>query len=205
MTFPENPSLDLYFHGDGSTPPPAPKPVSEPYVSGNNWRMPNPVKLGNQFHEPKGVPEHVGDSKRAIDFAIANHYDSIDLNWLNSKQGTPQNEHWPRPLLRGGFTDPLGKLHRDTLIRDMTDAEIARLVAPGGYIISTMYEQFTRCAGKIIVQCEAKFVPTKAEMQRLWDETHAAHCTTIVKALPEYAAALIPAREVGFQTRTIHV
>lgn len=95
------------------------------------------------LHVEAPTPKHVENSDRGVLRAAHDpHLNAIDLDGLITKadphcpvcrpgtcRGHLVGTHWPAPILRDGFHDPLGLLGRHTTVANMTLPEVSRLVA----------------------------------------------------------------------------
>lgn len=109
------------------------------------------TKGQGMFHKgAPGAPDTYAfeNSPAGIEFAAKNGYASIDIDMLITKDGVPVATHWAQPMKKDDFYDPLGKLDKDTKVKDMTLAEVMRLRNKDGqsqiYPVSTMIEHLKK-------------------------------------------------------------
>jgi hypothetical protein len=120
------------------------------------------------------------------------------------------NTHWLRPCARDGFRDPKHQVHRLARVDRMVLSVVLRLVAgrwPRLFRIRTLEQALRHCARLgIAAVLEPKGDP---RLEQLWVWEYVAKvadatgCTVNVYALPENAAALVPAHAVGINVREI--
>jgi hypothetical protein len=96
-------------------------------------------------HVARGVKYHVGNSIRGLR-AMAQWFRKADRDVQKTRDNRLVITHWPRPMIRDGFVDPLGKLSRWRTVDSMTLAEVQRLRAPGDYQIQTLEADAQECA-----------------------------------------------------------
>lgn len=113
--------------------------------------------------------KHVENSIRGIKRAARRHFRWIDLDILITKADPhcplPADDsehqggvclghvvacHWDRPLLRDGFIDPTGGLHKRARVRDMTLPQVLRLRTKDGYRIRRIRVLMRVCAAQSI-------------------------------------------------------
>lgn len=163
------------------------------------------------FHVAYPVMKHVENSDRGDRTAKRLGYQANDLDLLITEDNKIVNTHWDRPMLKDRFRDPYGQLQASTPVRRMTWAEVARLRAgrwPRRYRIRSIEHALAHCAHLgLIAYLEPKDDPRFAQD---WPWAHIravaddVGCQVLVRALPQNAAALEPARRVGqFKTKVI--
>lgn len=163
------------------------------------------LALSSVYHVPKGVPYHRGNSIRGIRRAARRGFDKIDLDLLITRDRVIVGCHWPRPLLKDGFRDPMRQVGEFALVHRLPWAVVARLVA--GYVvryrISRVERLLRECANVgIIALLEPKGDP---RFRNDWPWDHIAKvadqvgCHVQVRALPQNAGALPAARRAGFK------
>jgi glycerophosphoryl diester phosphodiesterase len=157
-------------------------------------------------HVKAPTPKHVENSNRGDRRAKRQGKDGNDLDLQITKDNRIVNTHWARPMIRDGFRDPYGQIPRHRMVRQMTWAEVSRLVAgrwPRRYRIRSVEQALRHCARLGVV---AVLEPKGDPRFRLdWPWQHIAAvaedvgATVSVRALRENAAALEPARRAGFK------
>lgn len=159
-------------------------------------------RVGRILHY-KQPRKHVENSLRGIERARRGGYDAIDLDMQITADGIIVGTHWGRPMVLDGFHDPEHKIPRYRTVRRLRWAQVARLVTPDRYHIQRIETLLRACARKgIVAVLEPKGDPRFRED---WPWLHIAKvagdvgATVSVRALPENAAALDPARRAGFQ------
>lgn len=133
---------------------------------------------------PAGDPEHVNGACR----------------------GHIVNTHWPHLMLRDGFRDPKKALPRHLAVDEMTLPQVLRLVAgrwPRRYRVRRLVAALRHCGRLgLAAVVEPKGDPRFEEQWR-WDYIAAVAddtgCAISVRALPENASALIPARRAEIE------
>jgi hypothetical protein len=157
-------------------------------------------------HVKAPTPKHVENSNRGDRRAKRHGKRSNDLDMQITQDRRIVNTHWARPMIHDGFRDPHGEIPRGRMVRNMTWAEVSRLVAgrfPRRYKIRSIEQALRHCARVgIVAVLEPK---GDRRFTEDWPWRHIAAvaedvgCTVSVRALPENAAALKPARKVGFE------
>lgn len=166
------------------------------------------------FHVKWPIPKHFENSLRGVAYAIAHMFAWIDLDLSITKpdphcrhhpDGQPCRGHivachWPKPMRRDGFRDPLGLIDPDTPIWDLTLDEALRLVARFGFRIRLLSDLLNACGGWIGALLEPKG-DERFEQDWTWQQiradVRAAGTHAEVYALPENSGALPFARQVG--------
>lgn len=162
--------------------------------------------VGRIFHVAWPILKHVENSASGDRRARRHGYPAIDLDMLITADNRIVNTHWDRPLLKDGFRDRRGLIGRHARIRDLTWVEVSRLVAgrfPRRYRIRSIEAALGHCARLgLVAALEPKDDPRFA-LDWPWQHIAAVAddfgCTVSVRALPQNAAALAPARRAGFQ------
>lgn len=163
------------------------------------------------FHVQAPTPKHVENSDRGDRLAKRRGYNANDLDMQITSDNRIVNTHWSRPMVMDGFRDPYGLIQRHKMVRDLPWAKVSRLVAgrfPRRYRIRSIEQALTHCARLgLIAYLEPKGDPRFAQD---WPWAHIravaddVGCHVMVRALPQNAAALGPARRVGgFPTKVI--
>jgi hypothetical protein len=100
------------------------------------------VELGDVFHLEAPRMKHEENSHAGILEAIRTGCDSIDIDMsrCKNKRGIPgagraYGNHWPHPMERDGFTDPLHRMPHDKRFADMTPGQVERMHTPDGFVI----------------------------------------------------------------------
>ena len=162
------------------------------------------------FHVAHPTPKHVENSDRGDRTAKRHGYDANDLDMLITEDDRIVNTHWDRPMVKDGFRDTHGTMWRETRVRAMTWAEVSRLVAgrwPRRYRIRSIEHALKHCARlRLIAYLEPKDDPRFAAdwpWQHIRAVADDVGCEVRVRALPQNAAALAPARRAGFKTKEI--
>lgn len=173
-------------------------------------------KKAGTYHVKWPVRKHVENSVRGILRAIFLWFMRIDLDMSITAPDPhcpteyhPDGEacrghvvgcHWPRPMVRDGFFDPLKKLHKQMLISQMTLVEALRLETKDGYRITPIEKLLATCGTHIIALLEPKG-DHRFELDWPWEHILAAakeHKVRVqVYALPQNAKALPVAHRVG--------
>jgi hypothetical protein len=175
-------------------------------------------RVGLIFHllQPR---KHIENSLRGIRLARRRRYDAIDID-LQITEADPHcplgpddpehvdgvcyghvvGTHWARPMVQDGFHDPQHRIPRYTKVRRMTIAQVLRLVS-GRSRINRIARLLRRCARLgVAAVVEPKGDP-RFRQDRVWEYIVAVAddvgATLSVRALPENAAALPPARRAG--------
>jgi hypothetical protein len=159
-------------------------------------------KVGRIFHVQWPVFKHVENSLRGIRRAARRGYDAIDIDMQITKDGVVVATHWGRPMVRDGFHDPAGDIPRYRPVKRLTWAQVSRLVA-GKYHIRRIERVLRACARRgVVAVLEPKGDP-RFTHDTVWRYIAAVAddlgATVSVRALPENAAALAPAKRAGFQ------
>ena len=157
-------------------------------------------------HVKAPIPKHVENSDSGDRRAKRQGKRSNDLDMQITEDNRIVNTHWSRPMVQDGFRDPYGQIPPGRMVRNMTWAEVSRLVAgrfPRRYRIRSIEHALKHCARLgIVAVVEPKGDKRFAED---WPWQHIAAvaedvgCTVSVRALPQNAAALEPARRAGFK------
>lgn len=157
-------------------------------------------------HVKAPTPKHVENSNRGDRRAKRAGKRSNDLDMQITKDNRIVNTHWARPMMRDGFRDPYGQIKRGRMVRDMTWAEVSRLVAgrrPRRYRIRSIEDALKHCARLGIVAVVEPKGDRRFRQDWPWQHIRAVAedvgCTVSVRALPENADALEPARRAGFE------
>ena len=162
------------------------------------------------LHVKAPTPKHVENSLRGIRRARRKHFDAIDLDMQMTKDGVPVCTHWPRPMIRDGFRDPLRKIPRTRMVSEMTWHQVARLVAgrwPRRYRIVSVDRALYECARQGVTALLEPKGDHRFRDDAVWQHIASvadrvgAH--VVVYALPENEAALDPARRAGFKAWVI--
>lgn len=173
------------------------------------------MKAG-KYHVKFPIRKHVENSVRGVQHAIRFWFISIDIDLSitapdphcpakfhpdgQSCRGHVVGCHWPQPMRKDGFYDPLGLLHPKTLISQMTLVEALRLRTHDGYHICMVEDLLRTCSVHIIALLEPKG-DHRFTQDWPWEVIKAAakaHKVRVqVYALPENAAALPVAHRVG--------
>jgi glycerophosphoryl diester phosphodiesterase len=163
-------------------------------------------RIGRILHVAHPTPKHVENSVRGIRRAHRRGFASIDLDMQITKDRVIVGTHWARPLLRDGFRDPKRRIGSHAIVRNLTWAQVARLRAgrwPRRYRISRIERLLSECARLgVVALLEPKGDPrfaTDWPWQHIAAVAEDVGCTVSVRALGENAAALKPARKVGFE------
>lgn len=82
---------------------------------------------GKMFHRFDNLSYAFENSPRGVEYAAKHGYTSIDLDTQVTKDGVVVVVHTGRPIARGGFYDPEGKIAKTRTVGSMTFAEISRL------------------------------------------------------------------------------
>lgn len=165
------------------------------------------------FHKgAPGAPDTYAfeNTPAGIKFAAENGYASIDLDMLITKDGKLVATHYEDPMKKDGFYDPLGKLDKDTLVSEMTLAEITRLRNKDGqsriYPMETMIEHLKKnnIAGDLEAKDDPRFA-SDAVMGQIADMVSeagiSANLKTIDRGFRSYDI-LEAAQKQGFWVRT---
>ena len=178
------------------------------------------------FHlKARDYPKHVENSPRGDWMAKRRGKRGTDLDILMTAadphcpyRGHPEhvdgecrghvvNTHWPRLMLRDGFRDPFDKIPHTTPVHRMTLRQVLRLAAgrwPRRYHVRTIERALRHCGRLgIVAVLEPKGDP-RLEQLWVWEYiakvADAVGCEVSARALPENAAALVPAHAVGIDT-----
>lgn len=173
-------------------------------------------KKAGTYHVKWPRKKHTENSRRGVWRAISLWFMRIDLD-LSITAPDPECpakyhpdggecrghvvcNHWPKPMRKDGFRDPLGRIHPDTLISQMTFVEALRLVASDGTHIWPVEELLRTCGKHIIALLEPKG-DHRFLLDWPWEHIKAAakkyRVHVEVYALPENAKALPVAHRVG--------
>jgi predicted amidohydrolase YtcJ len=157
-------------------------------------------------HVKAPIPKHVENSDRGDKRAKRRGKHGNDLDMQITKDNRIVNTHWARPMVHDGFRDRAGKMPRGRMVRQMTWTEVRRLVAgrwPRRYRIRSIERALRHCARLgIVAVLEPK---GDKRFREDWPWQHIAAvaedvgATVSVRALPQNAAALEPARRAGFK------
>ncbi len=153
------------------------------------------------------------NSPAGIKFAAKHGYSSIDIDMQITKDGVPVATHWTDPMKKDGFYDPLGKLSKNTKVRDMTLAEVMRLRNKDGqsriYPVSTMVKHLKKngLAGSFEAKDDRRFATDRvmgylADLMR--DSGIKANLQSIDRG-PRANKILKVAQEHGFWARLVKV
>lgn len=157
-------------------------------------------------HVEYPTPKHVENSDRGDRRARRQGKDGNDLDLQITKDNRIVNTHWARPMIKDGFRDPRSLIPPHKMVRELTWVQVSRLVAgrwPRRYRIRSIERALYHCARlRIVAVLEPKGDPRFRE-DWVWQHIAAVAedvgCTASVRALPENAAALEPARRAGFE------
>lgn len=163
-------------------------------------------RIGSILHVQWPTPKHVENSIRGVRRAKRRRKKSIDLDLQMTKDGVIVGTHWALPMVHDGFFDPLGKISRHTPISELTWAEVSRLraVTRGrAYRIHRIEELLAACEryGRVALlepKGDHRFRadPPWQHITLVADDFGT---TVSVRALPQNAAALPPARRAGLR------
>ena len=163
-------------------------------------------RIGSILHVKWPTPKHVENSARGIRRAKRLRKKSIDLDMQITKDGVIVGTHWALPMVHDGFFDPLGKIGRHTPVSELAWAQVSRLraVTRGRvYRIHRIEELLAACEryGRVALlepKGDRRF-RIDAPWQHIALVADDLGATVSVRALPQNAAALPPARRAGFK------
>lgn len=164
-----------------------------------------PRTRGPIYHVPHGTPYHEENSVRGVDKGASLGFPRIDIDISMDADGNLRANHWGPLMLLDGFRDPVRPTRsKKTPIYKLSELEVDRLVAPGGYKCQHLEVILQRCKTKHIVPVlEPKCVTPDPRMaaQATWDHIAALGKQIGVelqaRALKQNAAALPKARKAG--------
>ena len=87
------------------------------------------------YHVKHGRPYHEENSRRGVNAAVDAGAKWIDLDCRITADEVLVITHWPRPVNKDGFKDPLDRLNRMRTVESMTWAEVQRLRTDDAYRI----------------------------------------------------------------------
>lgn len=168
--------------------------------------MTRPAPPHDTFHLEHPRWKHEENSNRGDEEAKRTGKRWTDLDNQIDAEGVMWNTHWLCPLAHDNFRDPAGHLTVHTRIDQMTSAEVERLETKDGhppFVIRHSIERVHHALELGLgVEFEAKtLLFDRHHFQALWDSLTPAQRERVqVKALPEFARALVSAHGVGFVT-----
>lgn len=152
--------------------------------------------------------KHEENSIRGIRRAHALGLDGIDIDVLLDADGNPYGNHWPRPMERDGFKDTAlrNRMPKDKLFHTMTPRQVRRLLAVTRgrfYRIRRLEVLLAECARLGVVAVLEPKGDKRLARDSFWQYiakvADRLGATVSVRALPENAAALAPARRAGLE------
>ena len=160
-------------------------------------------RIGRIYHVAAPIKKHIENSVRGVRHAARIGCDAIDIDMQITADGRIVATHWGRPMIHDGFHDQAGKIRRYTPVSRLSFAQVRRLIAPGRYRIQPIERVLKACARRhVVALLEPKGDPRFAHLTP-WEHLAAVAddlgCEVSVRALRQNAAALAPARTVGFQ------
>lgn len=178
-------------------------------------------RIGRIYHVSFPLMKHVENSVRGIRRAARRLFKAIDLDILITKadphcphHGDPEHVngrcvghivgcHWQKLLRRDKFRDPEHRIALDAMVRNLTLDQVLRLKTVDGYRVRRIAALLRACARRrLVALLEPK---NDARFAQEWPWKYIAlvsedlGTTVSVRALPQNAEALAPARRVGFE------
>lgn len=160
-------------------------------------------RVGRIFHVAWPVMKHVENSLRGAIYAHKHGYHAIDLDLQMTSDGVIVVTHWARPMRKDRFYDPQHRINPDTPISHLTWRQVRRLRTHDGYRIQRV-ERMLRACGRlgVVALLEPKGDP-RFRQDAPWEHIAAVAddlgCTVSVRALPQNAAALAPAKRAHLE------
>ena len=179
------------------------------------YRVTTPAYTGsriegtNMFHKSGTQTYAFENSPAGVRYAASHAYTSIDIDVRVTKDGVPVVTHWPKPMRPAngeGFYDPQHTLSTDSIVENMTFAQVSRLRNTDGksQIYSLNYMIQVAANNKINLSIEMKTSTVGGYLNGIAEELNRENVKAYMKGPATTASintALTEARDHGFWTR----
>lgn len=158
---------------------------------------------GKIGHVAKGVGYRIGNSLRGLQIMRRLGFRKADRDVQMTKDGHLVICHWPRPMIRDKFRDPLRRLNKHLTIGEMTLAQVQRLDSPGGYKIQTLErdaDEMKKLGMDPVYEPKSKALANQAAWDHIAEVCRVRGLEPRVYALPTYWYILKYAKAAGIPT-----